>query len=305
VEALLFYHPAVHWVSRCIRAEREHCCDDIAIQVTGEPLCYARALAEMETLRARLPEPALAANGGTLMLRIERILKRPASNRTEPRVWLTAGCMAAAALSLALAGAWACGTDTTEARASVEQAKANLAAPALSVRWLPASLAPYEAALTEAAERHGVDPALVAIVTVVESLGDPRAESPSGARGLMQLMPATAAEIAVERQLPDHTLERLFEPEYNLDLGVWYLARQLATFGDAAASQRSVELAAVAYNGGPNVARAYLEGSATLRPETAHYRDLVVGMWSERAEPESLTFAAWQAWLEARADEGR
>jgi soluble lytic murein transglycosylase-like protein len=122
---------------------------------------------------------------------------------------------------------------------------------------------------------------------------------------LMQLMPTTAANIAAERQLVAHTAERLFEPAYNLDLGVWYLARQLATFGDGAEDERSVELAAVAYNGGPQVARAYLEGSATLWPETAHYRDLVVGMWKERDQPESPTFAAWRASLEAPAAERR
>jgi soluble lytic murein transglycosylase-like protein len=171
------------------------------------------------------------------------------------------------------------------------------------VRWLPANLAQYEAAMTEAARRHGVDPDLVAIVTLVESLGDPQAQSRVGARGLMQLMPTTAASIAAERHLVGHTLERLFEPAYNLDLGAWYLARQLATFGDGALDQRSVELAAVAYNGGPQVAQAYLEGSATLWPETAHYRDRVVGMWNERAQTESPTFAAWMASLKARAAE--
>lgn len=305
VEALLFYHPAVHWVSRCMRAEREHCCDDIAVQVTGNPLSYARALAEMETLRARLPEPALAANGGTLMLRIERILKRPASNPAEPRVLLTASFMLASALGLALAGAWACSSsnDDTEARAQLAEATADIAARALSVRWLPANLARYDAALTEAARRHGADPALVAIVTLVESLGDPQAQSPGGARGLMQLMPATAAHIAAERQLPDYSAERLFEPAYNLDLGAWYLARQLAAFGGEAAGERSVELAAVAYNGGPNMAQAYLAGSATLWPETARYRDLVVGMWNERALPESPTFTAWKASLDDAAND--
>jgi soluble lytic murein transglycosylase-like protein len=306
VQALLFYHPAVHWVSRCMRAEREHCCDDIAIQATGEALGYARALAEMETLRARLPEPALAANGGTLMLRIERILKRPASSQAEPRVWLTASLMLTSALSLALAGAWACSSSpgADEVQASAEQATADLSAPTLSVPWLPANLEPYEAALTEAAQRHGVDPALVAIVTLVESRGDPQAHSPTGARGLMQLMPTTAASIAAERQLVAHTTERLFDPAYNLDLGAWYLARQLATFGAGTTSERSVELAAVAYNGGPTLARAYVEGSATLWPETARYRQLVVGMWNERGQPESPTFAAWWARLEAPAVEG-
>lgn len=303
VEALLFYHPAVHWVSRCIRVEREHCCDDIAIQVTGEPLGYARALAEMETLRARLPEPALAANGGTLMLRIERILKRPTSTQAQPRAWLAASFMLASALSLALAGAWACSssTDGPERRPSGAQAAAGLAEPVLSVPWLPSSIARYESALTEAAHRHGVDPALVAIVILVESLGEPQAQSPGGALGLMQLMPDTAASIAAERQLDAHTEERLLEPSYNLDLGAWYLARQLATFG-AAAGERSVELAAVAYNGGPRLAQAYLEGSAALWPETARYRDLVVGMWNERAQPESPTFAAWRASLEGAAE---
>jgi soluble lytic murein transglycosylase-like protein len=306
VEALLFYHPAVHWVARCMRAEREHCCDDIAIQVTGEPLRYARALAEMETLRARLPEPALAANGGNLMLRIERILKRPASSQAEPRALLTASFMLASALSLALAGAWACSgsPDATQAPASVEPAKADLASP-LPVPWLPAELAPYQAALTQAAQRHGVDPALVAIVTLVESLGDAQAQSSGGARGLMQLMPSTAASIAAERHLSGYSVERLFEPAYNLDLGVWYLAQQLAAFGSGATDERSVELAAVAYNGGPQLARAYVENAAPLWPETERYRDLVVGMWNERAQPESPTFSAWIASLKPPSVERR
>jgi soluble lytic murein transglycosylase-like protein len=310
VEALLFYHPAVHWVSRNMRTEREHCCDDIAIEATGEPLRYARALAEMETLRARLPEPALAANGGTLMLRIERILKQPATTQAEPRAVLTASCVLASALGLALAGIWACSgspenaaatpVDTVDTVDTAELASGP-AAPALPVRWLPASLAPYQGALANAAQRHGVDPALLAIVTLVESLGDPRAQSPRGARGLMQLMPATAAQIATERQLPAHSDERLFEPEYNIDLGAWFLSQQLSAFGAGAASTRAVELAAVAYNVGPHWAREYLQGKATLPAETVQYRELVVGMWKERMFAESATFSAWQQQRNAAA----
>jgi soluble lytic murein transglycosylase-like protein len=289
-----------------MRIEREHCCDDIAVQLTGEPLRYARALAEMETLRARLPEPALAANGGTLMNRIERIVKRPAPTQAEPRALLTAGCVLASALGLALAGVWACSStsENTEAPVAAESAAAELGAaeparPALPVRWLPASLAPYSAALSEAAQRHGVDPALLAIVTLVESLGDAHAQSSRGARGLMQLMPATAAKIALERQLPAHSDERLFEPEYNLDLGAWFLARQLAAFGSGTTDARSVELAATAYNCGPTLAREILAGSAGLPAETAHYRELIVGMWNERGQAESPTFSSWQAQLSA------
>lgn len=236
------------------------------------------------------------------MSRIDSISKGLTSTQAEP--YGSAGLVLASALSLAMAGAWACSsaTDGAEAPVHVERAAADLAAPTLSVRWLPADLVPYEAAMREAAERHGVDPALVAIVTLVESLGDPQAQSPGGARGLMQLMPGTAASIAAERQLAAHTDDRLFEPAYNLDLGVWYLAQQLAAFGAGVVDERSVELAAVAYNGGPKLARDYLEGSATLWPETARYRDLVVALWRDRARAESPTFTAWRASLKANAE---
>lgn len=303
VEALLFYHPAVHWVSRCMRIEREHCCDDIAVQLTGEPLRYARALAEMETLRARLPEPALAANGGSLMFRIERILKRPSASQAEPRALLTAGCVLASALGLALAGVWACSSpgEGAQATATVESAQAELGAPALPVRWLPAQLAQHAAAMTEAAQRHGLDPALIAIVTLAESLGNAEAQSPGGARGLMQLMPSTAASIAAERGLTQHSMERLFEPAYNLDLGAYYLAQQLASFGEGTSTERGVELAATAYNCGPELAQRILAGTAALPAETARYRELIVGMWNERELPESRTFSDWQAQLKAAA----
>src|SRR5215813_3864730 len=74
IETLLFYHPAVWWVSRQIRREREHCCDDLAVAVCGDALTYARALLEMEKFRAAGPQLAMAANGGLLMNRIRRLV---------------------------------------------------------------------------------------------------------------------------------------------------------------------------------------------------------------------------------------
>jgi beta-lactamase regulating signal transducer with metallopeptidase domain len=74
VETLLFYHPAVWWVSRQIRQEREHCCDDLAVAVCGDALTYARALLELEQLRAAGPQLVMAANGGLLMNRIQRLV---------------------------------------------------------------------------------------------------------------------------------------------------------------------------------------------------------------------------------------
>ncbi len=73
VEALLFYHPAVWWLNRRIRAEREHCCDDVAISLCGNALEYARALTLMEEWRS-VPVLAMAANRSPLTERILRVL---------------------------------------------------------------------------------------------------------------------------------------------------------------------------------------------------------------------------------------
>ncbi len=73
VETVLFYHPAVWWVSGRIRAEREHCCDDAAVAICGDRLEYARALTIMAGWRST-PRLALAANGGSLSARVKRLL---------------------------------------------------------------------------------------------------------------------------------------------------------------------------------------------------------------------------------------
>jgi beta-lactamase regulating signal transducer with metallopeptidase domain len=74
VETLLFYHPAVWWISRQIRQEREHCCDDLAIAVTGSRRNYVEALAAMESLRMSGSSLALASNGGSLLQRVRRLV---------------------------------------------------------------------------------------------------------------------------------------------------------------------------------------------------------------------------------------
>jgi hypothetical protein len=79
VEALFFYHPAVWWISRHIRLERELCCDDLAVKYTGDALTYARALSLLEERRASLPTITLAANGGMLTMRIKRLLNHKLS----------------------------------------------------------------------------------------------------------------------------------------------------------------------------------------------------------------------------------
>jgi len=78
VETLLFYHPVVRRISARIREERELCCDDLVVATSGEKLAYARALAEMEGLRSLAPRMSLAADGGQLVSRINRLVALPA-----------------------------------------------------------------------------------------------------------------------------------------------------------------------------------------------------------------------------------
>ncbi len=65
-ETLLFYHPAVWWISTRIRDEREHCCDDVALRVCGDPVSYASALTEIESWRIGQVGLAPGATSGTL-----------------------------------------------------------------------------------------------------------------------------------------------------------------------------------------------------------------------------------------------
>ena len=74
-ETLLFYHPAVWWVSARVREEREHCCDDVAVEVCGEPRAYAAALAELASWRTRETALAIGAADGSLLARVRRLLR--------------------------------------------------------------------------------------------------------------------------------------------------------------------------------------------------------------------------------------
>jgi beta-lactamase regulating signal transducer with metallopeptidase domain len=76
-ETLLFYHPAVWWLSARIREEREYCCDDAAVRSCQNVAGYARALTALEKLRLSAPAPALGGTDGPLLRRIQRLLGEP------------------------------------------------------------------------------------------------------------------------------------------------------------------------------------------------------------------------------------
>lgn len=162
----------------------------------------------------------------------------------------------------------------------------------VAIAWLPRPVSRFAPRFEEAGRRHGVDAELLAIVALVESGGWSAARSPSGARGLMQIMPSTGRIIADERALERPTLSTLLTPATSVDFGAWYLARQLERFGTSDVDT-SVELAAAAYNGGPTHLSRHLDDGVTLAAQTARYRRWVGGMWRERRQARSLTFHAW------------
>jgi len=130
VETLLFYHPAVWWVSQRIRTEREHCCDDEAVAVSGDAVNYARALTLMEEWRTA-PSLLMAANRSPLSERVVRLL-----GLDEAAGRLRVAGMAVAVVGLAgamLAGNAFLGVAHaalgSKASANRHQAGSNLAAP--------------------------------------------------------------------------------------------------------------------------------------------------------------------------------
>ena len=101
VEIVLFHHPAVWFISRRIRLERENCCDDLALAAGADSLEYAAALATLGELSLSAPHPALAATGGKLLPRIRRIVGLPAYDAPGPR-WLAGALIATTLLAAGL-----------------------------------------------------------------------------------------------------------------------------------------------------------------------------------------------------------
>lgn len=120
----------------------------------------------------------------------------------------------------------------------------------------PVPAVPYGELIHAAAERHGVNPELVAAVIRAESAFDPRAVSVKGAQGLMQLMPATAERFGL-------AAGEVFEPARNIDAGTRYLAWLARRF------EGRLEWILAAYNAGEGTVDRY--GGVPPYRETRHY----------------------------------
>jgi len=129
----------------------------------------------------------------------------------------------------------------------------------------PSSLSsPYSSQILAAAKEHQVDPAFIAAVIKVESNGHVYAVSRKGARGLMQLMPATARRLGVKSP---------FDPRDNIRGGVAYLAELAERFGET-----NADLILAAYNAGERAVEEH--GGVPPYRETRDYVKRVLALWS-------------------------
>jgi uncharacterized protein (TIGR03435 family) len=151
VETLLFYHPAVWFVSNRIRTEREHCCDDLAIAACGDRFAYAKALVDLEKRRSQGLAFAMQVNGGSLTARIRRLLKSPPQNDWRDSIWIAACLVVTVAILLSRSGITKATTSPTPVppyvASTTESATVKapiVAPPAAAERPLPQAATPAE-----------------------------------------------------------------------------------------------------------------------------------------------------------------
>jgi soluble lytic murein transglycosylase-like protein len=160
---------------------------------------------------------------------------------------------------LLLKGGGEVGTPASHVRGFVPDEVADEVAASTGTR------AELETLAADVARRHGLDPALVLAVASVESGFRPKAVSPKGAQGLMQLMPATATSLGVADA---------FDPETNLEGGSRYLAELIALYdGD-------LTKALAAYNAGPGAVKRH--GGVPPYQETRAYVKKVMERYKKK-----------------------
>ena len=118
VETLLFYHPVVHWIGRDVRHEREVCCDRLVLDDDRQSSTdYVRTLAALQALRLQSSPLVLAASGGFLLDRVQRILlapaERPQQTRSNASYWIL--------LTMLVGGALLVTTQLREQRDALER----------------------------------------------------------------------------------------------------------------------------------------------------------------------------------------
>ena len=238
VEAVLFYHPVVWWVSRQVRRERECCCDQLAARICGDRVAYARALSVLEEKRRLLPEMALGANGGLLTMRIKRLLGYREEIISGSLAWvLLLAVTVAAGGSIVVRLAHA---ETAPAGTKLAQAAAGsqLSTPA-SQAGEQAPLSQGQDGVAQNAKRSAVDHSGASVAQTTNAQGEDLEsnsavadrEQLNEAQRVLQKAMLSISDAKVRKQLDD-VRRQLNDPQ---------LRRQLQAAREALAKQKSPE----------------------------------------------------------------
>jgi beta-lactamase regulating signal transducer with metallopeptidase domain/thiol-disulfide isomerase/thioredoxin len=170
IETLLFYHPAVWWISSQVRIERENCCDDIAVGLVSDRATYVKALAAVAGARA--PAMAPAATGGLLLPRLRRILGMTDPRSAHPSRWLAGAvllslCAGVAAFVAIDARSARAQTDAPKSRAQSKSQESATEPTKESTKPPPASKPPIPAKRPQAATKGSMQ------INVVDVAGEP------------------------------------------------------------------------------------------------------------------------------------
>lgn len=125
IRTALYFNPAVWLMSRAIDADREQACDDMAVKVSGQAVDLVRGLAALR-LQSAAPSLAMAADGGPLMTRLNRLMGRSSS---KPLLRTASNRLSAAALSALMLGTAACTSVSMASPLPVDDQTAPPAAP--------------------------------------------------------------------------------------------------------------------------------------------------------------------------------
>jgi len=132
IECLLFFHPAVWWVSRRTRDLREVCCDEVAARSCADPVVYAEALLQLEEGRARRLQMAMALHGqnGTLLTRVKKILGEGITMESKTVSGMRVAVAGAVLMGLLVAPKVAKGIESLPKLTSIAPSVPELRAPA-------------------------------------------------------------------------------------------------------------------------------------------------------------------------------
>jgi soluble lytic murein transglycosylase len=172
----------------------------------------------------------------------------------------------------------------------------SMQSPSVTIPWLPQNVRQWQPLIQEMSSRYDIDPNLVAIIITIESGGNPKAHSGVGAQGLMQIMPATATDIAQKHLATPVTSYDIYDPRTNIEFGTAYLAYLRDQFGTSSQGpswDQTAELIAASYNGGPGAAHSLQQGNGLRSDETSAYSHDVYNMWRERHAQASPTYDRW------------